>query len=356
MRRAGLHDRAFTNFSTVAAYGPDMSPIAPSRATVHPRGRDDAAWVMVLATLGAVLLLQILDPFVLSSDGLAIPAAFAAILGMVAAFYRRHRPSPALVAMTVALQQMTLFSALGAILSYMMAARGGEAWDGRIAGWDAALGFDWPAALGWLDRHALLAAPLKTAYETLMPQMAALVVALGLCGRLAALRTAVLAAMLAGMAAILLSALMPAMGAYMHFGMHPGDYPHLRPATALVHIGDVQGLRDGTLRTLSLATMQGIITFPSYHAALATIFGWGFSRASYRWIGWPGMAVAGLTLLSTPLDGGHYLSDVLAGCAVASISLWIASRAIHLDLKEVKTGAGAPLPAVLEPEAIGLRS
>ncbi|MDX3899803.1 MAG: phosphatase PAP2 family protein [Sphingobium sp.] len=331
-----------------------MSPAPPFCAAAQPSGRDDAAWVMVLTTLGAIFLLQMLDSFSLSSDGLAVPAAFAAILGMVAAFYRRYRSAPAIVAMTVALQQMTLFSALGAILSYMMAARGGAPWDGRIAGWDAALGFDWPAALHWLDRHALLAAPLKAAYETLMPQMAALVVALGVGGRLAALRTAVLAAMLSGLAAILLSAVMPAMGAYMHFGVQPGDYPHLWPATALVHVHDLQGLRDGALRTLSLATMQGIITFPSYHAALATIFGWGFSRASRRWIGWPGMAVAGLTLLSTPLDGGHYLSDVLAGCAIASISLWIASRAIHLDLAGTK--ALAPMSAVLEPEAVGLRS
>ncbi len=333
-----------------------MSPTVPFHATACPSGRDDAAWVMVLATMGAVLLLQILDPFGLSTDGLAVPAAFAAILGMVAAFYRRYRPAPAIVAMTVALQQMTLFSAIGAIFSYMMASRGGAPWDSRIAGWDAALGFDWPAALHWLDRHSVIAAPLKAAYETLMPQMAALVVALGISGRLAALRTAVLAAMLAGVAAILLSAFMPAMGAYMHFGVHPGDYPHLRPATALVHIRDVQGLRDGTLRTLSLATMEGIITFPSYHAALATIFGWGFSRASHRWIGWPGMAVAGLTLLSTPLDGGHYLSDVLAGCAIASISLWIASRAIHLDLTGAGARAGAPLHAAPEMDAVGLRS
>jgi membrane-associated phospholipid phosphatase len=74
--------------------------------------------------------------------------------------------------------------------------------------------------------------------------------------------------------------------------------------------------------------LQGIIAFPSYHAGLAMITLWGFWRSGTKWIRWPGIALALATILSTPVDGGHYLVDVIAGLCVAGCSLALAQRAI----------------------------
>jgi len=329
--RAGLAD--LPKLQGSAGICPWMTDAAAVSAPMQPCGRDDAGWLVLFATCLAVASLQLADPFHVVLRDLLIPAGFAVLLAAVATFYRTARPDPKIVAMTVGLQQMTMFSAVGAMLSYMMAALGSDPADAWLAGWDHALGFDWVQYLHWINAHPAVAAPLQLAYESLMPQMVALIVVLGLGERLDALRTAILGAMLAGLANILISGALPAFDAYVHFGLTPADYPNLHPSASFVHMKDVLGLRDGSLRTLSLTTMQGIITFPSYHSALAIVFGWGFSRASLWYVRWPGMTFAAMTLFATPIDGGHYLSDVLAGCAIAAISLWIASRAIHVDLR-----------------------
>lgn len=315
-----------------------------SHSCAGDQGRDDAIWAILLATLGLAAMLQLADPFSLSIRGMAMPLTMAIILSGVATFYRVVRPTPRIVAMVIGLQQMILFSAVGAILSYMIAARAGTPWDARIAGWDRAMGLDWRSALRWLDSHAFVAPVLKFGYQTLMPQMAALIVALALCGRLAALRIVLLAAMGAGLVIIILSGAMPAVGTYAHFGIGPQDHVHIAPAITDAHMADLLGLRDGTLRMLSLDRMQGIITFPSYHAALAAVFGWGFSRVPLWYARWPGMAMAAFTLMGTPIDGGHYFSDVAAGTAVAVIALCVARRAIRFDIVAMARIARMPVP------------
>ena len=79
------------------------------------------------------------------------------------------------------------------------------------------------------------------------------------------------------------------------------------------------GLRDGTYRQVMAIGSEGIITFPSLHAALAVILiaaFWPLPIA--RWLG---AGVNSLMLAATPIDGSHYLIDVLAGTALAILCL-----------------------------------
>jgi membrane-associated phospholipid phosphatase len=74
----------------------------------------------------------------------------------------------------------------------------------------------------------------------------------------------------------------------------------------------------GSVR-LDLAALDGIVTFPSFHAASATLFAWGFW--SIRWARWP-MLVLNLAMIAASVPiGGHYYVDVLAGVAIAGISI-----------------------------------
>lgn len=288
-------------------------------------GSDDAAWLLTLALVAPIVALQLYDPFSLHWRSLLPPGMFVAILAAAAYVYRHRRPEPRIVAMVVGLQQMVLFTCLGIFLSYMVAARGGPLWDATLHRWDLALGLDWRAYLDFVNARPALGTTLRLAYASLMPQMIVVILALGFAGRLLQLRMVVIAAILSGTAAILISPLMPAMAYFVHLGLGPQDYPNLYPAAAFVHHEHVLALRAGTMRLVSFETMEGIITFPSYHAALAAIFGWGFAHA-HAAIRWPGLAVAALTLLATPIDGGHYFVDVIAGCAIAALGLWAASR------------------------------
>lgn len=244
-------------------------------------------------------------------------------------FYRNVRIKENFSVMCVALSQVLLFTALGSLLSYLLARNGGGLWDHRLAAWDRAVGFDWLAYVQWVDRSAAATAWLRLAYASLIPQVIALVLTLGFTHRLAELRTLMLAAMVAGIVTVFLSAMFPAVGNYVHLGLSAHDFAHVNPFAGDVHMDDFNALRAGTVDVLRLDTMQGIITFPSYHAALSVVTLWGFWTSRIAWVRWPGAMLALSTIVATPVDGGHHLVDILAGGAIAAMALGWSKRAIY---------------------------
>ncbi len=241
----------------------------------------------------------------------------------------RRRGQPRLEAAALAFLQMTLFTLLGVVLAYLLAARAGPLWDGWLAAADRRLGFSWPALLGALDRHPWLVVALGLAYHGLSAQMVAAIVLLVHHHRLGRLRAMVAAAVLSGLVTILVSAAMPAMGNLFD----PAGFRHLWPSVSWMERGLVAGLRDGTARTLDLTLLTGIVSFPSFHATLAAIFLWAVRDVGRA--GPPLALLAVATVLATPAFGGHYGVDVLAG-------LLLAPPAILLALRLERPRAAAP--------------
>lgn len=291
-------------------------------------GGDAAAWALLFGLLLSIAALMIRAPLAIEATGFRNLVLACGGLICAAQFYRRVRPREHFAAMCVSLSQVILFSAAGSILSYLLAREGGALWDVRLARWDHAIGFDWLAYVRWVDVHPWLVRPLRFAYASLIPQVIAVVLALGFTRRLIELRTVMLAAIGCGMVAILISAFIPAVGNYTLFGLGSDDFQAVRPLAGHSHEAAFNGLRDGTFAVLRLREMEGIITFPSYHAGLAAITLWGFWVSRISWVRWPGVLVAGATIVSTPIDGGHYAVDVIAGILIAVASLWAARRAI----------------------------
>ena len=299
-----------------------------SSAVSDRRTSDAAAWAAVGALVIGVAAFQWRSPIPVEAKSLQVLAVTCAALSGAALFYRRIRRQENFAVMCIALMQVLLFSALGSILSYFLAREGGALWDGRLAGWDRAIGFDWLAFVNAVDAHRWLALPLRWAYMSLVPQIIVLVLVLGFTRRVAELRAVMLAAILCGTAAILLSPIFPAVGNYVHLGLTADDFRHVDPWAGNAHLDHFTALRDGTMTLLRLQHMEGIITFPSYHAGLAAITLFGFWSSGIAWLRWPGAAVALATIVATPVDGGHYLVDVLAGIAIAIPSIAAARRAI----------------------------
>lgn len=261
-----------------------------------------------------------LDP----GSALGVLATCAAV-SLAAAYYRHRRREERIAASLTGAAQLVAFSAAAACLSYAAARSGGPLWDASFLAWDRALGLDWRAYLGFVDAHPRLGLALTLAYRSIMPQMLVAVLALGFSGRLTACREYVLAVILASLATILISALAPAMAMFVHLDLQAArDFPNLAPAAAFVHVADLQGLRDGSLHVVALDRMEGIITFPSLHAALAVIFARAFWHLA--WTRWPGLALNAAMIAATPIDGGHYFVDVIAGCAVAGLAILAAHR------------------------------
>lgn len=242
----------------------------------------------------------------------------------LSAFYRSKRQDvfiPAALSLTA---QLVVFTATAACLSYAVAATGGALWDSTFMVWDGALGLDWRGYLAFLDARPRLSIVLALFYQTLLPQMVVVIAVLGLGVRTRAAQEFVIACVLAALATDIVSGLMPAMGTYAHLGLKPQDFPHLDPVAAYLHIPALTGLRDGTFRVLALDKMEGIITFPSFHAVLGVLFIRAFW--SVPWLRWPAVVVNTLLIVATPIEGGHYFADVIAGIVIAGVAILAAAK------------------------------
>lgn len=325
---------------------------ASSHREPESQGFDDASWLLVGLCLLFLILFQLAAPFAFAASGFAGPAAMIGMLWAASRFYTRYRVRPAFAALITSAMLIILFSIAGGILSYLVAAHGGALWDARLERWDRALGFDWLGYARWVNGHPALATLYRWAYVTMTPQLLVLVLVLTATNRLREMRVAICAAILAGLAAVLLSGLTPAVGNYIHLHLGPGDLPNLQSAAAatFAQYVDFSGARDGSLRLIELAKLEGIIVFPSYHSALGAIFMWGFAQMGR--VGWPGMLWASLMLMATPVYGGHYLVDVLAGISLASAAIAAAGRLVRRPwlgsiAKIFRGKASLPVPSTL---------
>ena len=289
---------------------------------------DASAWAMLLLVGLGVAALQFRSPLAIEQSSLRSLALACAVLSGTAIFYRYVRPEEKFAVMCIGLMQVLLFSVLGAVFSYLLAREGGALWDDRFTAWDHALGFDWLAYVRLVDSHAWMTLLFRYAYVSLIPQVIVLVLVLGFTLRLAALRSTLLAAIVSGSVIVLLSPLFPAVSNFIHLGLTAADFRNVNPHAGYLHLAHFTALRDGSMTMLRLTEMQGIITFPSYHAGLATVTCWGFWRSGVTALRWGGCSLALLTIAATPVDGGHYLVDVLAGVAIGALSVAVARRAV----------------------------
>jgi membrane-associated phospholipid phosphatase len=209
---------------------------------------------------------------------------------------------------------------VAAPLSYIAASANLPLCDAALDTMDRALGFDWKALLAWMNTAPFLYRVLRPIYLSLTLQMTTVVLCLAFSGRHLWLRTYTLAFLCAALVCIAISAALPAAGAWPHYGLTASDSGILPTVSTSWPV--FYGLRDGSFRVLVAVGSEGIITFPSLHAALAVLV--TAALWPVRYLRWAAVILNTAMLIATPIDGSHYFSDVLAGVALAALSLLIA--------------------------------
>jgi membrane-associated phospholipid phosphatase len=303
-----------------------------------------AGWILITAIFAVVCLWWPFAPFSIAVGPFILPVATCVVLLGLAWFYRFRRPDPKISTALTHVAQMTAFTCFGAAFSYLVAANTLPLWDSAFYAADLRLGLDWRAYLAFVNEWPWLGFVFTLAYVSLIPQMIVLIIALSLSGDLRGVRVMMLSALITGLVTVILSGLMPAMAMFVHLGLTPADFPNLNPAAAFVHYADLSALRNGTFEVLDVSKVEGIVTFPSYHAALGVIL----LAAAWRnrWLRWP-FAILNLVLIAaTPIDGGHYFVDVFAGGGFAALVFWAIHRwAAQADRADVRQGSPALAPA-----------
>jgi hypothetical protein len=203
--------------------------------------------------------------------------------------------------------------ALGAVglFTYLSIRAGTPLADTRLAAIDRSLGFDWPAVFAWVQGAPSLHAALAISYWSLFAQLPGAVVLLAVTRRFdrSAEFVSLFIATLIACAAV--SAFFPAEAAWSYYGVSD--------VANAYHLADFNALRDGSMQEIAVDRMTGLITFPSFHAALALLF--IYATRGIPWL-FPAALVLNIGMIAaTPVIGGHYLVDVIAGLALVPVAI-----------------------------------
>jgi hypothetical protein len=284
---------------------------------------DRLIWGLIAAVAAAVLAAPLLSDFRIAWSTFMAPALACAILLLGGHFYSHWRSDARLASGLLCTAQVIAFAAVGAPLSYIAASANVPLCDHWLDALDRAVGFDWKALLAWMNAVPQVYFVLRPIYLSLTLQMTTVVLCLAFSGRLLWLRVYTLAFIFAVLVSIAISTVLPAAGVWSYYGLTADD-SQIVPAVS-TSWPVFYGLRGGSLRLLVAVGSEGIITFPSVHAALAIIVIaalWPMPALRFA-----AVVINSAMLVATPIDGSHYFVDAAAGVVLAVLSL-IAARAI----------------------------
>ncbi len=284
-----------------------------------------------MIAVGAFILTVTL-PFCAFSLGLAsvMRIATMAWFAMTAALLLGKRQRPVLLKFAVlaeAIAQTILITAIGASLSYVAATLNFSFQDKILLRLDEFFGPDHRVVFDYVEAHAMLRNLLCIGYGMIGWPVFAIPVILSLAGRTLRLQQYTLAFGLSLIATIGLSIFVPALGAYEQLGLKLTDFPNIFAANATYQTAHIDGLlfaRKHVIATLEVFDLKGIIMFPSFHATLAGLFFW--TLGPVRFFGPLSLVCNTLVVISSPIYGGHYYVDIIAGLAIAVASIATAKR------------------------------
>lgn len=269
-------------------------------------GRQNLAWTLTWSVLFLDAVCLLLTEWSVPWRGVAvISVAGAAFLAPLA--IGRYRRDLRLYTTLRAAALLIVFQAAGATLSYMVVGTNATLVDATLAAWDRALGFDWLALQEWVQSHPTAQTTFRLAYQSGMAQLLFVLLFLGFGARSERLDQFMRLFIVATLLTIVVSGFFPAVGTWKYYA--------LADKFDLSTLSHFELLRDGRMRDIPLAgQMQGLISTPSLHATMAVLL--VHAMRGTRLL--PVFIVLNIAMLvSTPVDGSHYLVDVLAGIALA---------------------------------------
>jgi membrane-associated phospholipid phosphatase len=96
----------------------------------------------------------------------------------------------------------------------------------------------------------------------------------------------------------------------------------LPKGAGVYHITQLMELRDAALVRLKQTELQGLATFPSFHTVLGLLIIWAGRFNPYVFV--VSLITGLIVVASTPIFGGHYFVDLIAGSIVmvAAVTIW----------------------------------
>ena len=203
------------------------------------------------------------------------------------------------------------FSVVALIATYLSISLDFPLTDEALAAMDRWMGFDGVAYIRFIDGFPTFSLVLALAYASFAWQLMLLPMLFIVLGHPARAFSLVLAYALVCCLASLISIWVPALGSYGFFAVDLSALEAINPHFVRPVIDQFNAVRGQAEFVLSLETAQGIVTFPSVHAAVALLC--AATAFGVRLLRYPFLGLNVLMGLSTVSHSNHYLIDVFAG-------------------------------------------
>jgi hypothetical protein len=303
-------------------------------------------WLLIAAILMTFGLCLLLTDFYIQPRNYLVVFAIAAVYGGFG-WYNAVSPTrqnPRIAFPLTAIAQMCVILPAMTSLTYIATSVNLPLVDASLLAWDRALGLDFRSYLAFInDRHWLIWV-LAAGYRAISWPVVAIVVLLPLAGHYRRVGEFICGFLLTLIATTCISTLLPATGVYGTIGLDAADFPNIDPQSYYDGMREIPALRDGSLRALDVFQLGGVLTFPSFHAASAILYGWAFWPV--RWFRPLNLLCNGAMILATPVGGGHYFVDVIAGIALTAVCILAARRLGRVLAPEVVQPGAALRPGL----------
>jgi hypothetical protein len=304
----------------------------PGFATDTPIRLIPLTWIMAALALSIVAVAILMREAVLGvflSRKLEM-LAIVGVLFMAAIMYQYRSPRDEwqrkLRDGTESFSLFIVICVVGALSTYPAAAASKGYSDEYLQRADLFLQFHWLDWYAFIAEHPAVQWCERAAYQCIFVTPALLLGFFAHTGRKAEARRLLAAFWLAAAITVLLFVFMPAQGPLAYLWHRP--IPYL-PETALDQAQLIPALRAHRLHLVDLGSLRGLVAAPSFHAASAVLY--TLAALPHRRIRWLAVLVNSAMLLATPVEGTHYLVDLIAGMAVALGSFAMVSALTQLS-------------------------
>jgi membrane-associated phospholipid phosphatase len=165
----------------------------------------------------------------------------------------------------------------------------------------------------WLAQYPDVAWLLKYVYLSSFPQLLALLLLLGLLGRVDRLHQFLLTGMMAGVLTIGFWTIWPSFGPSAYLQIDPQVIAAAHLLVTPDYGANLMDLAQNGIGRIEKHQMLGTVAFPSFHIVMAFMAAW-FARGT--WLFWPYLVLNILMVPATLTHGGHHLIDVFGGVAM----------------------------------------
>ncbi|MGD0188303.1 MAG: phosphatase PAP2 family protein [Roseiarcus sp.] len=213
--------------------------------------------------------------------------------------------------------------------------------DDALARADSLLGFDAPWLIGAVSGRPFVTATLSFVYHSALLALFATAVALSF-GKLRQRSWDIAFSFAFGSIVCgAVSVAYPAVGTFAHYRIGADVVAGLPKGAGTFYMPVFEAFRSGAVTTIDFDQLTGVVTFPSFHGAIALMT--AFALRDVRWVAPVAWLWCVLVHVSTIPMGGHYGTDLVVGGLLWCVSVWL--NALVTKRTRAAYATARPLPA-----------